>query len=443
VRRRSALLFVVPLAAVLFTTGAVLGRPSTPAQPSSLDRPMATDRLAADISRAQDQLRRVPGDWTTWAALGTMYVERARTSADPSLYPKAETALRRSLDVKPADNDLALVGLGALSNARHDFAAARTLAEQAIGINAYSELAYGVLADAHTQLGNATEATRAVQKMLDLRPGLASYSRASYDLELRGRLADATSLMARALEAASNPADIAFCRLHLGQLAFHTGDLAGAERHVTSGMAADGTAAGGTVAGTASTALVQLRAKLAEARGDYPAALADAALAVRRTPTADNFLEQARLQRAAGQDPTDALRLARAAHQVFVANGGTDDLTAAQLALAEGRPAEAVELALREWGRRQFAEIADTVAWTLHQAGRSVEALPYAQRAAALGTRDATVTYHRGIIALANGDRDGGRALLRQALDQNPHFSPVDAAVARRAVQQTATGGRA
>jgi tetratricopeptide (TPR) repeat protein len=192
--------------------------------------------------------------------------------------------------------------------------------------------------------------------------------------------------------------------------------------------------ADGLVADPASTALVQLRAKLAEARGDYATALADAALAVRRTPTADNFLEQARLQRVAGEDPSDALRLARAAHQVFVANGGSDDPTAAQLALAEGRPAEAAELALREWGRRQFVEIADLVAWTLHHAGRSAEALPYARRASSLGTRDATVLYHHGVIALATGDRERGRALLRQALDQNPHFSPVDAALARRAL---------
>nr|BFE72957.1 hypothetical protein GCM10020092_062580 [Actinoplanes digitatis] len=43
-----------------------------------------------------------------------------------------------------------------------------------------------MLADAHTQLGDAAAATAAVQRMLDLRPGLAAYARASYDLEQRG-----------------------------------------------------------------------------------------------------------------------------------------------------------------------------------------------------------------------------------------------------------------
>ena len=190
VRRRIA---VVGLAALLLTGGGGVvglhhGSDNVDAAPAAA---APVDRLAAGSARAQQRLRVVPGDYVTWAALGSAYVERARISADPSYYPKAEGALRRSLTVRSDGNAAALVGLGALANARHEFAAARDLARRALRIDPYSATAYGVLADAQTQLGDPGAATSAVQRMLDLRPGLAAYARASYDLEQHGRLAEA------------------------------------------------------------------------------------------------------------------------------------------------------------------------------------------------------------------------------------------------------------
>jgi cytochrome c-type biogenesis protein CcmH/NrfG len=209
VRRRIA---VVGLAALLLTGGGGVvglrhGSDNVDAAPAAA---APVDRLAAGIARAQQRLRVVPGDYVTWAALGSAYLERARISADPNYYPKAEGALRRSLTVRPDGNAAALVGLGALANARHEFAAARDLARRALRIDPYSATAYGALADARTQLGDAAGATSAVQRMLDLRPGLAAYARASYDVEQHGRLDEAESLMRRALDAAVDPADAAF-----------------------------------------------------------------------------------------------------------------------------------------------------------------------------------------------------------------------------------------
>jgi len=109
------------------------------------------------------------------------------------------------------------------------FATARDLAARALRMDPYSADAYGVLADAQTQLGHPAAATEAIQHMLDLRPGLAAYARASYDLEQQGRLGDAVALMRRALGDAVDPADIAFCRYQLGELAWRAGRLDDAE----------------------------------------------------------------------------------------------------------------------------------------------------------------------------------------------------------------------
>ncbi|MEV0128918.1 hypothetical protein AB0H83_10670 [Dactylosporangium sp. NPDC050688] len=416
---------VVLAAALLLGVGALAGRPSggpPAAAPAAPDRPQATSRLAVTIAAHQERLRTVPGDWTAWAALGEAYLEQARATADPAYYPKAEGALRRSLEVRPDGNAAALAGLGALANARHDFAAAKTLAEQALAVNAWSDTAYGVLADAETQLGHPGAATAAVQRMLDLRPGLASYTRGSYDLEQHGRRTEAVALMRLALAGATEPADVAFCHQHLGSLAWAAGDLATAGRHVTLGLAADPAAVG----------LWQLKAKLDTAAGDLTAALADLDRVVARTPTVDALLDQARLLQVAGRDPGPSLELARAAHRLFTANGGTDDLGAAALALAAGDAATAARLAVAEWDRRQFGEVADMVAWTLLAAGDPAAALPFARHANALGQVDATLAYHYGMVAHAAGDRGTARLQLRLALALNPKFSPVDAPIAAR-----------
>ena len=382
--------------------------------------------LAGRVARAQQRLRDVPGDWTGWAALGAVYLEQARITADPALYPEAEQAAQRSLTLRRDGNGDALVVLGALANARHDFAAARDRARAALLVDDHDADAYGVLADALTQLGDAAGATGAVQRMLDLRPGLAAYARASYDLELRGRLAEATGLMRRALTDAVDPHDAAFCRIQLGDLAFGRGDLDGAATEYAAALAADPTA----------IAAQRGRARVRAARGDLPGALADYADLTTRLPGPSYLIEYAELLNVADQPgrADGQLTLAAAAQRLFTANGGRDDLATAALALAEGHPAEAVTAARSEWSRRKHSDVADTLAWSLHRAGHDTEALGYARQAVAGGAHPATYAYHLGLIALSLGDTATARTELTRALATNPHFSPVDAPVARRAL---------
>jgi cytochrome c-type biogenesis protein CcmH/NrfG len=163
------------LAAILLTgVGAVFGlhqgvsptASTAQASGSLTPRQAPADQLAASIARAQEHLRTVPGDYYAWAALGSAYVESARITADPTYYPKAEGALRRSLELRPTGNPAALIGPGALANARHEFAAARNLALRVLRVDPYSADAYRVLADAQTQPGNHRVATEAIQHCL-------------------------------------------------------------------------------------------------------------------------------------------------------------------------------------------------------------------------------------------------------------------------------------
>ncbi|TQS46939.1 tetratricopeptide repeat protein [Cryptosporangium phraense] len=418
------------LAAAVLLIGGALGPRKTsepePTAAASGRRPDAAAALDAAIAKAQERLRRLPKDYVTWASLGGAYVEKARITADPSWYPKAEGALKQSLTVRPTPNAAALTGLGALANARHDFATARARAREALAQDRYSPDAYGVLADAETQLGHPTEATDAIQHMLDLRPALASLTRASYDLEQHGLDQDAERLMRRALMSAIDPADLAFCRYQLGELAWKYGNLAAATTEYRAGLEAD----------PDYLPLHQGNAQLAAARGDLDTALAEYKLLTERTPTPTYLIEYAEYLTAAGRtaEATQQLALAEAAGQLFAANGGSDDLATVQLALARKQPAAALAAAQREWKRRQFSDVADAMAQALHANGRDAEALRYAERAAALGVHSARFLYHRGVVEAALGRPAAAKRDLTAALALNPHFSPVDAPAARAAL---------
>ncbi len=455
------LLAVAVTALALVGLGGAFGTP--PERWAGEPPAAAADPLARSIEQAQRRLREVPGDWRTWAELGSAYVEQARITGDPGYYPRAEGALHESLRLRPASptggggenkggvgsgsrrgavgggvggagderdggggNDLALVGLGALANARHDFGRAESLARQAIGINAYSADAHGVLADALTQLGRPAEATEAVQAMLDLRPGLPALSRAAYDLEQHGRVDEARNLWTTALAAAVAPADVAFVRQQLGDLAWHAGDLAAARTEYRAGLAARGD-------------YLPLRhgmARIDAAEGQTGPALAAYGELAAASPTPSLLVEHAELLRSLGRtaEADTQLALAGAALDLVAAGGGADDLAAAELALARGDHAAAVRLAGAEWARRRHTDVADTLAWALRQAGRPAEALPYARAAQALGARSARYAYHLGMIELVLGDRAAARRDLARALDLNPHFSPLDAPAAARAL---------
>lgn len=375
--------------------------------------------LAGAIEKAQERLRTLPKDDRTWAELGSAYVQQARVTGDPSYYPKAQGALERSLQLQPTANVAAMVGMGSLANARHEFALAKDWGRRATVANPYQAGAYGVLADALTQLGDDKGADAAVQKMLDLQPGLASFSRASYAFEQRGQTSQARDSMQRALSEATDPADIGFCRYYLGELAFNSGDPEAAMEQYRLGL----------LAAPTSDPLLAGRAKAESALGRTDAAVADYAQVVARLPLPEYVFEYAQLLASLGRsgEAKAQFALLTSIQQLFTANGVVDDLTSAIVEADHGDPAEAVKHARAEWGRRHSVLVADALGWALHRAGKDAEALPYAVQAGRLGWQNATFAYHQGMIELALGHRAAARGHLADALKINPHFDRVQA----------------
>ena len=81
--------------------------------------------------------------------------------------------------------------------------------------------------------------------------------------------------------------------------------------------------------------------------------------------------------------------------------------------------------------------VADTLAWTLYQSGDYAAAQEMSRHALRLGTQNALMYYHAGMIARALGDSAGSDEYLRKALALNPNFSLLYAANARQLTQNT------
>jgi len=430
------LLIIVGLAVALLAVGGVVLRPrgdagSRPAavEAGAADASSTVDGVARAIDTARKRLERVPGDWTTWAELGAAYVQQARITGDPSNYPRAEEALNRSLSVRPDDNALALTGLGALAAARHDFAAALDFGNRSLVIDPYKAATHGVVADALVELGRYPESLAAIQRMVDLRPDTSSYARASYSFELRGDVPNARDLMQRALEAATGPADAAFALEHLAGLAFDNGDLATARSHVDDGLRRF----------RDHPPLLALRGRIAAAGGDTAAAVADYRAALAKLPQPTYAAELGDLLAAAGDTAgaEQQYALVRASAALLREQGVDVDAELSVFAADHGDPAGAVAAAQAVYARRPSIFVADALAWALHVSGRDAEALPYADQALKLGTRSASLLFHRGAIKAALGDKAGASADLSAALAQNPHFSVRYAPEASRLLAST------
>ncbi|GAA0913651.1 tetratricopeptide repeat protein [Virgisporangium aurantiacum] len=410
---------IVGLVVALLAIGGIALRPSRPAAVGTgqASTPVSTvDEIARSIEVARARLDRLPNDWITWANLGLAYVQQARVTGDPSNYTRAEEALNRSLAVRPAaDNSVALAGHGALAAARHDFAAALDYGNRSLAIDPYRAATHGVVADALVELGRYEEAWVAVQKMVDLRPDTSSYARASYTFELRGDVKNARDVMQLALDASTGPTDAAFALEHMAGLAYDSGDLDTALSTVDEGLR--------RLPGH--PPLLAARGRILAARGDTAGAATAYSAALAKLPLPGPAAEFGDLLAVTG-DEAGARRqydLVRASAALLKADGVDVDAELAVFSADHGDVPAALTAAQSAYGRHPSISVSDALAWSLHMSGRDAEALPYADQALRLGTRNALTLYHRGVIRLALGDKAGARADLSTAMSINPHFS--------------------
>jgi tetratricopeptide (TPR) repeat protein len=371
------------------------------------------DRL---IASSQARIKGEPSDYQALTTLGVAYLQKARETNDPTFYSQAEAALQKALSIKPDDYD-ALSALGSVHLSRHDFLEAEKIGMQAQRVNPQKSYAYGVIADAQIELGNYEQAIDTLQKMIDLKPNLASYSRVSYARELYGDVPGAIEAMQQAIQAGSPAAEnTAWCRVYLGHLYLNSNQIDRAEQAYVESLA------GYPDYMHAQAGLARVR--WAQRRTDEAIELYKKS--VSSVPLPEYLSALGDLYESAGNKAKakEQYDLVRYIYQVFEANGVDVGIEkAAFMAEYDLDIPQALKLAEQSAQGRKDIHTQDTYAWTLYKAGRYTEALDVAQQAVRLGTQNATLHYHLGMIYQKLGDKDNARLHLQKALEINPYFS--------------------
>jgi len=380
------------------------------------------------IQTAQRVVEQHPNQPESYNLLASAFMQKARETNDFGFNARAEAALGRSLEIAP-DNYDTLKLRAKLLLIHHRFAEALDLAQGLKTIRSDDHDVYGMLTDAQVELGDYPAAIQAAQQMVNLRPDSSSYARVSYLRSLHGDGEGAIEAMTVAVKAAgpNDPEGAAWCRVHLGDELMNSGKLTQAELEYDRALlvfpeyplALAAKARARVRAGDLSGAVglyerAQARAPLPDsaiALGDLYAKLGHMNEARRQYDLVE-FIEQ---NSAAGGTYSRQLALVWADH----------DLNLDQ----------ALAIVQRERSAREDIFTCDALAWVLFKNKRLDEAKKSVAEALRLGTRDARIFYHAGMIYDGLGDHRNASKYLKLAFAINPTFDVLQADKARQTLR--------
>lgn len=425
-------LFVLSAALVLATVISVAGIRALSNRKSNSVSPLPTQRLNApatasdrQIQIAEVRIKNFPASPDGYNLLADGYMQKARETGDFGFNARAETTLNRSLEIAPDDTS-ALMLRAALLLTYHRFREALEEAKRAQVPGRESADLYGVMTDALVELGDYPAAVETAQRMMDLRPDSASYSRASYLRALHGNLEGAIEAMVVAIKAANprNPENASWYRVHLGVALMNAGRRAEGEREFDTALE--------TFPNYHLALAAKARARVAA--GDFDGAIQFYLRAQARVPLPEVVIPLGDLYSKLG-------RVVEAKQQYelvdFIERQAAGNTTySRQLALFwadhDMKLDEALEIMRQERVARTDIYTSDALAWCLFKKGRHAEAKESIEQAMRLGTRDARILYHAGMIYDALNDRQRAVKYLKLALDADFSFAVLQADVAKR-----------
>jgi tetratricopeptide (TPR) repeat protein len=375
---------------------------------------------------------RTQGDTeTSYQILGDLLALKGRLTGDLSNYSSAEEAYRTALKLAPRDVP-SMVGLARILATLHQFPEAIDQALASLQLDRRATGAIGVIFDASVEIGRLDDADAAL-KLLQERGGqtAAIGVRAARLAFIRGDVGTAITLTQQARTDAETDGaqgeELAFYDYALGEYRFLAGDAAGATR----AYGAAATALPGYV-------LAQYgQARSAYALGDTPSAIGHLQKAVASLPRPDMLAYLGDMLALSG-DATGAENQYKTVD--FIAGLGTApgqvyNREYALFLAGHGRnTALAVQLASAELASRKDVFGYDAYAWALYADGRAAAALEPMRQALALGTPDARLFEHAGLIEMANGMVSEGRAHLQKALDLGLAYDPLGTARVQKAL---------
>jgi tetratricopeptide (TPR) repeat protein len=395
----------------------------------------AADRSIQD---AQRLLKRHPRDAGAYYRLGDAYIQKARETGDVAYFDRAEAALRTSLGLTPQASGV-IRHLAYVLYSRHAFAEAAIEAARAIALDPADRHAYGILGDAQLEVGRYAEAEETYGRMLALGGDLYSWSRRAGLRSLRGDPDGAIADLEQAIDdgrAAGRPAEsVAWAEWQLATEHLHVGDLSRAEARYGDALVTY------PRYHRALAALGQVRA----AQGRFPEAIALLQEAIAIVPQPDYVVALGDVLARTGR--TDEARQAYALVEYIGRLSALNQVLynrelAYFYADHDTKLDQALSLATRELEVRRDVYAYDLLAWARYKNGQPTAAREAMAEALKLGTRDARLFFHAGLIEGRLGHRAAARDYLRRALTTNPQFHVLQAEEARRALADLETEGQ-
>src|SRR2546422_2002484 len=389
----------------------------------------STDRT---IQLNQRMLHRNPNDARTYYRLGDAYIQKARESGDPTYFTLAEESLKKCLTLAPAYGGAAR-HLAFVLYSKHAFEEAAVQATKAIELDPKDSHAYGILGDAYLETGKYEQARQAYQKMMTIRQDLHSYSRLAGLKSLRGDPKGAIEDLKRAIregKANGRPNEsIAWAQWQLGSEQFALGHLNEAEAQYLEAMKTYPNYYRG-LAGLAQVRAAQKRYE--EAIDFYRRAIAIIPLPDSAGALGDVHMKVGRPEEAKKQyDLVEYIGYLNTLNKVLYNRELAYFYADHDIKLKEG-----LELAWRELEYRRDIYAYDLLAWSLYKNGKPEEALNPMSEALKLGTKDAKLFFHAGMIYQSLGEREKAKEYLRRAVATNPYFHILYADAAAQTLEK-------
>ncbi len=380
----------------------------------------------------QSRIKAKPNRYSDYVKLGDAYIQKARETGDTAYYSKAEEALGKALEINPSDYST-VVYLGLVSSSEHDFQKALNFGKKAIELKPEDSYAYGLLGDAYIELGQYEDAKKAYETMVSLGPGLDSYSRISYMRELTGDVKGAKQAMKKAIEDGmkrnlSNE-NFAWAQYILGELYFNSGELKKAEEQYNASLKTYDNYY------YALAGLGKVRAaekNYQEAIELYKKAIGIIPLPLFVSSLGDVYKKTGNIVEAKKQyDLVEYIGLLSKINQVIY-----NKELAIFYADHDMKLNEALELARKELEVRKDIYTYDTLAWALYKNNQPNEALEASKESLKLGTKDANLFFHAGMIYYKLGNMAKAEKYLSQALSTNPYFHIINSEVAKNTLSE-------
>jgi tetratricopeptide (TPR) repeat protein len=433
-RRRSVIVAgaVVVLAATAWVTTRHLGVADAPVAgtPVAAFSPASElEQRNREIALFQERIQEDPSSAADYAWLASLYLLRARETANDVDYRRAEEAARTSLSLRTAHNVKTFRVLAASLLDQHRFAEALEAAQTLVNAEPENPLYRALLGEIQLEVGDY-EGARITFGSLErdrqnpaVAPPLARWA------EIQGRTDEARSLLYAARDAAAARTDLsseqaAWYHFRVGDFELQHGRVREAEEAFRAGLAIR-SGDHRILAGMARLEIarqnwekaIEYGERMGDAIdlatltliGDAHAALGDGA-------AAERYYQMLEADAAESPEPYN-----RQLYQFRLDH--------------DRRVPETLAILRKEIEERKDVLGYDLLAWALYRAGDYAAAKDAMTQALRMGTQDASFYFHAGLIEQALGDEKAARRHFKKALEINPHFHPTQAALARAALR--------